>query len=211
MKPVSIPTLKDYVTDTLRGEIFSGRMADGEELTQESVAEQLGVSRLPVREAFLQLQSEGLLRRLPNRHIQVVGITAARLWQNFHVLAAIESEIALQLVAEGKTAQPGNAYFACQNAYDRQDWDGLREAEGAFHLSLSAALGNDTLHRLHENQRRVLFGGIMQQLCPDWQKMMRLNEDIWRAVRAKSESSVRTCIYEYYTSLAGDAAKELKL
>lgn len=211
MKPISIPSLKDYVIEALRSEIFSGHLADGEELTQEAVASMLNVSRIPVREAFLQLQSEGLLERLPNRHIRVVGINASRLRQNFHILAAIESEIALQLISDGNIAVVGDAFTACKKALQQHDLKIIRDAEQAFHLSLSAALSNYTLHRLHETQYRVLCRSIIEQMTPDWQKIAALDEEIWRAVRAKNETSIRRCIYEYYTVLAQDAGEGLKL
>ena len=65
MNPVSVLPLKDHIIEILRREIFSGGMENGLELTQESIADQLKVSRIPVREAFLQLEAEGLLERLP--------------------------------------------------------------------------------------------------------------------------------------------------
>lgn len=211
MNPVSIPPLKDYIIEVLRGEIFAGRLQDGEELSQEEIASQLNVSRIPVREAFLQLVTEGLLVRLPNRHVQVVGMTASRLWQNFHVLASIESEIALQLLSNGNTSSLGDAFALCQKYYGLQEWSLLRRSDREFHLSISIALGNHTLRQLHEVQHRVLFSGSLDQVVPDWEKVIRLDEEIWRAVRTKNESSLRRCIYEYYTVLAQDTVKELKL
>lgn len=57
----------------LRYEILSGSMKPGDELAQESIAEQLGLSRMPVREALQALEQEGFLVRLPNRHMQVAS------------------------------------------------------------------------------------------------------------------------------------------
>lgn len=209
MEPVSLLPLKDHIIEILRREIFSGKLENGLELAQESIAEQLKVSRIPVREAFLQLEAEGLLERLPNRHVRVVGVTTTRLWQNFHVLAAIEGEIALQLLNAGTLSGIGEAFAKCKNAYDQQEWSLLRKEDRAFHLSLSAALDNHTLRQLHEIQHRVLFMGTMENLRPNWDKVIDLDEKIWRAVRVKDESDLRRSIYEYYTVLAQDAVKEL--
>lgn len=209
MNPVSLLPLKDHVIEILRREIFAGRLENGVELAQESIAEQLKVSRIPVREAFLQLEAEGLLERLPNRHVRVVGITTTRLWQNFHVLAAIEGEIALQLLTGGTLSGVGEAFAQCRKAYEQQEWSLLRREDRIFHLSLSAALDNHTLRQLHDIQHRVLFMGTMENLCPDWDKVIALDEGIWRAVRAKDAIDLRRAIYEYYTVLAQDAVKEL--
>ena len=212
MEPVALLPLKDQIVEILRQEIFSGKLENGTELTQESVAEQLQVSRIPVREAFLRLETEGLLERLPNRHVRVVGITTTRLWQNFHVMAAIEGEMALQLIAAGSGAGSGlaDAFQKCRTAYEEQEWSRLRQADREFHLCLSASLDNHTLRQLHEIQHRVLFAGTMENLRPDWDKVIVLDEGIWRAVRARDESDIRRAVYEYYTVLAQDAVKELK-
>ena len=70
MKSVSLVSLKDQAAAALRREIYAGELPDGAELRQEDIAAQLGISRLPVREA-----------------------TAARLRQSFAVLAAMECEL----------------------------------------------------------------------------------------------------------------------
>ena len=89
---------KDRIADMLREEILSGRIADGEELAQEQLAELLEVSRMPVREALQILELEGLLLRLPNRHMQVVGLNEQKAHENLRLVAAVELEIALILM-----------------------------------------------------------------------------------------------------------------
>ena len=61
---------KDYIVQLIKEEILSGVMKPGEELAQEALAERLGVSRMPIREALQNLVQEGFAVRLPNRHIQ---------------------------------------------------------------------------------------------------------------------------------------------
>lgn len=80
MEPIKSVQTKDYIAEYLRNEIFSNRIPAGEELTQEIVAEKLGISRMPVREAFQILEHEGFLERLPNHHIRVIGIPH---WEKF--------------------------------------------------------------------------------------------------------------------------------
>ena len=62
---------KDYIVQLMKEEILSGVMKPGEELAQEALAERLGVSRMPIREALQNLVQEGFAVRLPNRHIPV--------------------------------------------------------------------------------------------------------------------------------------------
>jgi DNA-binding GntR family transcriptional regulator len=66
----------DLVHDRLRGAILRGEYAPGEELQQVPLAEELGVSRTPLREAFRLLQREGLLEASPNRSYRVTAFSA---------------------------------------------------------------------------------------------------------------------------------------
>ena len=78
--------IKDEVTDkySLRGRVYSkiradileGRYKNNDELRELAIGEELGVSRTPVREAFRQLELEGLIRIVPNKGAYVTGITA---------------------------------------------------------------------------------------------------------------------------------------
>lgn len=95
---------KDRIAAILRQEILSGRIADGVELTQEQVAELLGVSRMPIREAFQILELEGFLFRLPNRHVEVVGFNRETIHENLQLIAAIEIEVIMTLVRANKSS-----------------------------------------------------------------------------------------------------------
>ena len=149
MESVKLPPLKDQVAGALRQEIFARHLEDGQELAQEEIARTLGVSRIPVREAFLMLESEGLLERLPNRHVRVVGLTAERLRQNFAVLAALEGELAaLALpVLQGKTLPPPQEDRAYQSKAELEEHIavclGGRVAEQLVLGDISTGASND--------------------------------------------------------------------
>ena len=136
----SVVSLKDQAAAALRREIYAGELPDGAELRQEDIAAQLGISRLPVREAMQQLQNEGLLERLPNRHVRVVGVTAARLRQSFAVLAAMECE--LFALADTALREKGLPDPAC---------------DAEFHLAAAEVLENPTLYQRFFTQRQGLL------------------------------------------------------
>ena len=68
-------SLRGRVFRKLREDILSGRYAEHEELKEMAIGEEMGVSRTPVREAFRQLELEGLIQIVPNKGAYVVGIT----------------------------------------------------------------------------------------------------------------------------------------
>lgn len=59
----------------IQKDILSGRIKSGEKLTEQSICKQYNVSRTPVREAFRQLESDGLIENIPNRGAFVIGLT----------------------------------------------------------------------------------------------------------------------------------------
>ncbi|MEM1486003.1 GntR family transcriptional regulator [Oscillospiraceae bacterium PP1C4] len=175
---------KDRIATMLRQEILSGRIADGEELVQEQLAEKLEVSRMPVREAIQILELEGLLIRLPNRHMQVVGLREDTVWENLRILAAIESEIALILAQSGKD-------ISTLNTSDERE----------FHSMLSALTGN---HYICQTHRRLLEGYpqyIWENIAdkPDAHKMQQA---ILTAIQAANETAIFQSVRQYYQSLA---------
>ena len=68
-------SLRGKVFHTIREDILSGKYKQHDELKEVAIAEELGVSRTPVREAFRQLELEGLLQMIPNKGAYVNGIT----------------------------------------------------------------------------------------------------------------------------------------
>lgn len=111
METVSAVQTKDYIVSAIRSEILAGNMRPGEELTQEMIAEQLGVSRMPVREALQSLAQEGLIVRLPNRHMQVAAMEEKQVRDTFRMAAAMETEILLMIPEERGTS----SFSGCRN------------------------------------------------------------------------------------------------
>lgn len=78
------------VYEQLRTAILGGRFQEGSHLSEDRLAQSLGVSRTPVREALRRLSAEGLVEFLPNRGAQVVRWTTADLEDVFRVRALLE-------------------------------------------------------------------------------------------------------------------------
>ena len=202
MNAVTNLPLKDQIAAILRREIACGNMADGEELTQENIATALAVSRIPVREAFLQLESEGLLRRLPNRHVQVVGLTRDRRRQNFQIMAAFEKEIASLLAESWNTPIPLAQFDALQLGLGEE----LKNRDERFHLSMSQALDNPTLSQLHATHRRSLFTHAGAQLPHE--TIIHLDTAIADAMRQQDLQALRVAIQAYYDAFSKEPNHE---
>lgn len=83
-------TRTQYVAGILRERILKGQIAGGEALTQQGVAEEFQVSRIPVREAFLMLQAEGLIELLPHKGAYVVELSVKKITELFELRSLLE-------------------------------------------------------------------------------------------------------------------------
>lgn len=93
MEAINSKQTKDQIADIIKHEIITGGLADGTEIAQTFIADKLGVSRMPVREAFHRLVQEGYLERLPNRHMKVVGLNEKNIKRYISILSSVETEL----------------------------------------------------------------------------------------------------------------------
>lgn len=96
--------LRDVVFQTLRRAIITGEFAPGERLMEIALANQLGVSRTPVREAIRKLELEGLVVMIPRKGAQVAKITEDNLRDVIEVRSALE-EFAVSLASQRITPE----------------------------------------------------------------------------------------------------------
>lgn len=82
--------LRDQVRDVLRDRILTGELPPGTRITERAVAEDLGVSRIPVRDALNMLKGEGLVTEVPRRGVIVTAMSAKDAEELFDVRTALE-------------------------------------------------------------------------------------------------------------------------
>lgn len=197
--PIASQTLRDTIAAQLRREIACGRLADGEELTQEWVSSALAVSRIPVREAFLQLETEGVLRRLPNRHVQVVGPTPQRRKQGLEFLAAVECEI-VHLNPKGPDLGELERQLAgCRRALEAGNLEKLYRWDDQFHLAMGQGLDHPAILQFHAVGRRGLLEASAAPLPGE--TLLALNQAILEACKQDKEAVCQQ-IQRYYLAYA---------
>lgn len=140
-------SLRGRVFRQIRNDILSGKYKDREELKEVAIGEELGVSRTPVREAFRQLELEGLIQIIPNKGAYVTGITV----EDVHDIYAIRS------LLEGLAAR-----WACEHITEDQ----LEEMEEIIYLSKFHAQKNhyDQLAELDNQFHDVLYRACHSKL-----------------------------------------------
>lgn len=150
-------TKRDSVAEVLRREILSNRLRPGTQLRQEAIAERLGVSPTPVREAFRLLEAEGYVQARAHRGVVVVQ----RKYDD--MIDAYEVRLALESLAVRRLAQPRpnvmeelrKIVAAGSKAMHAGDTDAFRRASVRFHERFIAAADSPILAQL--NDRLVAF------------------------------------------------------
>ena len=148
-------SLSDRAYEAIRGSIISGRFEPGERLIEDNLAEDLGVSRAPIREAFRRLANEQLVVERPRHGTYVREFTAKDFVDIYNLLSAIES-LAVRLIVRQKVSlQPLRRIAEEMTAAAKKgDLSGVVEIEIAFHRELCSVAGN---HHL-ENVFQLLSG-----------------------------------------------------
>ncbi len=184
--------LADLVFEQLRDSIIDGRLKRGQWLRQETLAQELAVSQMPVREALKRLVAEGLAERIPYKGVKVVefspedivDICTTRL-----VLEGLAVRFATPLIT-GETLERLKENVKEAEGYTEQDQMAKRrELNAEFHLSICRASGRQYLVRLLEAvwgwfPSVMLYEGMFRQeeLLPD--RLERERREHWAILDA---------------------------
>lgn len=144
-------SLRDSIADELRERIISGAYPPDFRLVERDLAQQLEVSRIPLREAFRQLESEGLVRALPRRGVVVASMSAKDVENLFEIRESLES-LAARLAAQRADQQGLQRLRAhlddARAATTAADKDGIARANAAFHATIIDLADNELLHSM---------------------------------------------------------------
>jgi DNA-binding GntR family transcriptional regulator len=157
-------TTSSAVTQLLRQSLDRGRWASGAPLRQEEIAAELGVSRVPVREALFQLQAEGLLQMVPNKGMYVRTVSAQDLRELFRLRRLIEADVLADAVALHDAASL-NRVETVQAALDKArsvaDWiAGDREFHEALYAPAQRTESMAIVRRLRHQVDRYYFARL---------------------------------------------------
>ncbi|NLM09360.1 MAG: GntR family transcriptional regulator [Clostridiaceae bacterium] len=152
--------LRDVIFNTLRDAIVSGELKPGERLMEVALAERMGVSRTPVREAVRRLEMEGLVIMTPRKGTHVAELSVKDIMDVLEVRAALD-KLATSLAA--KRARPENIrqlenihkqYITC---LQKENIPGAIRKDVEFHEVIYNAAGNNKLTNVAGNLREQIY------------------------------------------------------
>jgi DNA-binding GntR family transcriptional regulator len=138
---IVVRTLSERVFEVVREQILKGRLPNGEPIRQDALANELGVSKIPLREALARLEQEGLLINHPNRGYFVLPMSREQVDEIFALRLSIEPQAAAyasQVATEEDRAQATRCFHALDTAATSNLADvAVRNRE--FHIALVEA------------------------------------------------------------------------
>ena len=152
--------LRDVVFHTLRQAILTGELKPGERLMEIHLANRLGVSRTPIREAIRKLELEGLVIMIPRRGAEVAQITEKSLKDVLEVRRALDAlcaELACDRISEEEVLRLKEACTAFENATKTRDAKIIAKADVALHDIIVQATNNNRLITLVNNLSEQMY------------------------------------------------------
>jgi DNA-binding GntR family transcriptional regulator len=186
---LNIASVVDQVYTAIRERISSGSLPRGARVHQEDLAEELGVSRTPVREALRRLAAEGLVEMRTNRGARVADVDQSGMRESYEARTVIEPGAA-RLAAARRLPEPLARMRAAVVAQRRSLRNVQRsfEANREFHLALAAASGNEFLVQFAERLWVARIGETIYERQVQTQERMLLDvrehEQIIEAIEA---------------------------
>jgi DNA-binding GntR family transcriptional regulator len=149
--------LREVVFESLREAIIGGRLKPGERLMEAQLAEELGVSRTPVREAIRKLELEGFVAMLPRKGAYVAGISLKDIVDVFEIRGALEAlaaGLAAERITEGELDQMERCLLQASEAGDRENLSAFVAVDTGFH---------ELIYRASRNQRLFQIVTLLQE------------------------------------------------
>lgn len=148
--------LREVVFESIRGAIISGVLKPGERLMEVQLAEKLGVSRTPIREAIRKLELEGLVIMMPRKGAYVADLSLKDITDVLEIRAALEglaSGLAALRITDKEIDQIELNAQQFHKAIEADDFDGIVQADIEFHDNIFKATRNEKLLQINNNLR----------------------------------------------------------
>ncbi len=183
----------------LRGKIFSGELAAGSDHLESELADLLQMSRTPVREAVLTLESQGLLEMRPRKGVRILPLAPEDMSEIYDVLTELESHAAERAAAsnydEADLSALAKAIDDMDAAIANSDLEAWAQADHRFHMELVRLGGNSRIQAIvsmmSDQVRRARNTTLFMRPLPT-----KSNEDhraVYQAIREGKGAIARDC------------------
>lgn len=184
--------LRDVVFNTLRQSILTGELKPGERLMEIHLADKLGVSRTPIREAIRMLELEGLVTMIPRRGAEVAQITEKNLREVLEVRGALDAlavELACERITPEELEQLKKACEHFEAETKKGDANRVAQADVALHDIILAASRNEKLVQMIGNFSQQMYRYRLEYVKEEahYETLIREHRIIYEAIRDRDK------------------------
>ena len=184
--------LRDVVFNTLRNAILTGELSPGERLMEIKLADKLGVSRTPIREAIRKLELEGLVVNTPRKGAEVANISAEDLRDVLEVRRSLEV-LAIRLACDKMTEETLELLHenidAFKHSIDAKATSDIASVDVSFHDIIYKSTGNNRLiqilNNISEQMYRYRFEYIKNKEA--WNRLVEEHMNIYEAIKNRDK------------------------
>ncbi len=184
--------LRDVVFHTLRRAILTGQLKPGERLMEVHLANKLGVSRTPIREAIRKLELEGLVTMIPRRGAEVAQITEKSLKDVLEVRRALDV-LSVELACERITKEEmEELYRACQEfekAAREKEPSVIAQADVRLHDIIVDATRNQRLKQLVNNlsEQMYRYRFVYIQEANQYENLIEEHREVYESIAERNK------------------------
>lgn len=216
-KIINQARISDQVYDYLRGEIVAGRLAPGERVSPEEFAQQLKVSKMPIKEAIERLASEGLFEIQARRGTYVSRLNAEELAETFEVRCALEvlaGRKAAERITKTDIASLHELIAAMERSTGKHDVRKHLDQNAAFHELILRLSGNRKLLETWQRLRTPLHVAGIHHRTDDWTSRVaqeqREHRAIVRALERRDPDAVQQAITQHIMRAGETLSKDIE-
>lgn len=215
---VDTPALAVLVGDRIRDAILDGRLPPGSQLVQRDLAQQLGVSREPVKHALRVLEAEGLVEARPRRTSVVAEVSTKATWEIYEARSCLEPFIAAKVArAETPVREQVVARLTelCEQAGRTQDAVELAMLDRRFHTVLYEAADSELMLKfLRANWRDI--ERVMRRtsstawVSVSWREHVQIVEAVRDGAVDRAEQCSREHVLRAFEWIAGTGGQDVR-
>lgn len=207
--------LRDVVFNTLRQAILKGELAPGERLMEIQLADRLGVSRTPIREAIRKLELEGLVLMIPRKGAEVAKISEKSLRDVLEVRRSLEElaiELACQRMTEEEVARLEETQEAFREAVNHGDAMGIAESDEHYHDIIYYGTGNARLVQILNNLREQMYRYRLEYIKDADKRQVLLveHDNILKAIKGRRVAEAKEAMREHIDNQEITVSKNIK-
>lgn len=191
--------LRDVVFNTLRNAILTGQLAPGERLMEIKLADMLGVSRTPIREAIRKLELEGLVVNTPRKGAEVANISSEDLRDVLEVRRSLEvlaTSLACDKMTETALDELYDNIQMFKDSIDAKTTTDIASIDVGFHDIIYKSTGNNRLIQILNNIREQMYRYRLEYIkdADSWNRLVDEHMAIYQSIKNRDKESAVNAI-----------------